>query len=320
VRLSVVIPTYRRPGVLARCLDALERQTAPSDAFEVVVVRDAGDPSAAAVGAAVAAEHRRVQVRLLHSSSRGASAARNLGWREARAPLILFMGDDILASPCLVQEHLEWHGRRGGPDAGVLGLVRWSSEIRVTALMCWLDRGIQFDYPAISGNQASWFHFYTSNVSLPRALMQEIGGFDEERFPFNYEDIDVGYRLQKRGFRLMYNPRALGGHLHRPDLDQWRYRMSTTATAERRWIGLYPEHPAYFHDKLAEAAALAPARGRGRFLLRWIGPDFPFLGTRVWASADIYYRQQLASAFLDVWNGEEAHQAEAPANPARPRR
>ena len=39
-RLSVVIPTFRRPELLARCLDALLVQTLPGEAFEVIVVDD----------------------------------------------------------------------------------------------------------------------------------------------------------------------------------------------------------------------------------------------------------------------------------------
>jgi len=187
---------------------------------------------------------------------------------------------------------------------GVLGHVRWARETRVTPLMRWLERGIQVDYAAIRGIEASWFNFYTTNVSVPRVALEDIGGFDEERFPIYYEDLDVGYRLHLRGLRLLYNPRAWAEHLHPQTLDQWRRRMSVTAAAEWRWVTLYPEHPAYFHDKLAEAAARPPARGRGRWLLRWFGPRFPLIGPRAWGSADLYYLQQLAPTFLDAWGRE----------------
>ena len=38
--ISVVIPTYNRARQLRSCLDALARQSAPADAFEVIIVDD----------------------------------------------------------------------------------------------------------------------------------------------------------------------------------------------------------------------------------------------------------------------------------------
>jgi hypothetical protein len=219
---------------------------------------------------------------------------------------VLFLGDDIIASPRLIAEHLDWHERRGGDDVGVLGRVDWASEIKTTPFMRWLERGIQFDYPEIRGEAASWFNFYTANISLPRALLEETAGFDEERFPFLYEDLDLGYRLERRGFRLLYNRDASAEHLHPTSIDEWRGRMAAIATAERRWVEHCPEMPAYYHDKFVHAAGLPPANGRGRALLRYVGPDFPVIGRRAWGSADAYYRQRLAPAFLEQWERDEA--------------
>ena len=299
MRLSVVIPTFKRPDALPRTLAALARQTAPQSDFEVLVVQDPGDPDEAAVARAVA-DAGCVRARHLIAPRRGASTARNAGWRAASAPLVLFIGDDILAERGLVAAHLEWHERRGGPDTGVLGHVRWAAELRVTPFMRWLEHGFQFNYPAIEGDEASWFDLYTSNVSLPRALLAEVDGFDEERFPFDYEDLDLGYRLDTRGFRLLYNRDAVGHHLHPTTLERYAGRMARVAAAERRWVTRYPELPAYFHDRLSEALAAPPARGRGRHLVRLLRPTGR-LGGRAWSSADLYYRQRLAPAFLEAW-------------------
>jgi GT2 family glycosyltransferase len=303
--ISVVIPTYRRHEALARTLRALESQTVPPRRFEVIVVDDPEEDDSRAVEAAVAAEHRPFRARRLSRGARGVSAARNAGWRAAAAPLVLFLGDDMLADPRLVAEHLGWHQERGGDRVGVLGHVRWARELRSTPFMCWLEHGVQFDYPAIRGTEASWAHFYTANVSLPRALLEEIGGFDEERFPFLYEDLDVGYRLGARGFRLLYNRGAVVEHLHPTTVAEWRNRMAATARAEREWVRLHPELPAYFHDKFAEAEAERRAHGAGRLLLRWLPPSVPVIGPRIWRSGDLYFRQQLAGAFLEAWRAAE---------------
>ena len=77
--------------------------------------------------------------------------------------------------------------------------------------------------------------FYTANVSVKRSMLELVHGFDEERFPFGYEDTDIGYRMSRHGFRLLYNPAARAQHLHAPTLEEWSRRVVRIARAERLW-------------------------------------------------------------------------------------
>src|SRR4051812_1377856 len=224
--LSVVIPTYRRRDALPRALDALARQTVSPDRFEVIVVDDPVDDDSEAVAALLEPGRRPYPLRHLHREARGVSPARNAGWRAAEGRLVMFIGDDILLRPDALAEHLAVHERHPENEAGVLGRVEWASELRVTPFMRWLEHGIQFDYVSLHGAEAPWTHFYTANISLKRVMLERIGGFDEERFPFLYEDLDVGRRLSVHGFRLLYNPAALGEHLHHTGIEEWRRRMA----------------------------------------------------------------------------------------------
>jgi glycosyltransferase involved in cell wall biosynthesis len=298
--LSVVVPTYRRPDALPRTLDALGRQTLQPAAYEVIVVDDPVEDDPGAVAAAIGARQRPFEVRQLHREARGVSAARNAGWRAARSPLVLFIGDDILPAPEMLAEHLAWHRRHPEDEVGVLGRVEWARELRVTPFMRWLERGIQFDYGALGGEEAPWTHFYTSNVSLKRVMLERIDGFDEERFPFLYEDLDVGRRLSELGFRLFYNPGAQGEHLHPTGLEEWRGRMAATARAERRWVGAYPDMPAWFHDLFAAAERRPRVPALAARLAARIPPGTPVVGRLAGAVADLHFRQLLAPSFLEA--------------------
>jgi GT2 family glycosyltransferase len=299
--LSVVIPTYRRRDALPRALDALARQTLPTDRFEVIVVDDPVEDDAAAVAECVQAKPLPFAVRQLHRERRGVSAARNAGWRAAQAEVVMYIGDDILLRPEALAEHVRCHEREPAATVGVLGPVVWSSEIRVTPFMRWLEEGIQFDYRSLRGDEASWAHFYTSNVSVKRSMLERVGGFDEERFPFGYEDLDVGYRMAAHGFRMIFNRRAVGEHLHQTLVDDWRHRMALTAQAERTWIALHPELPAYFHDRFAAAAEGPPGSRLAARMIGFVPRRLPFLGERTWASADRWFSRELGSAFLQAW-------------------
>ena len=319
-RITVVIPVLGRHDVLRRTLVRLgdQRDLSPGD-LDVVLVPDRAEPDPD--GVAAAATEAPVPTSLAHAERPGASAARNAGWRAASAPLILFLGADILAAPRLVAEHLAEHDRFPGDEVAVLGRIDWADHLRPTPFMRWLDDAIQFDYGSIDGDEASWSQLYSSNVSLKRALLERVGGFDEVRFPFLYEDLDLGLRLTEHGLRVRYRPAALGGHDHAPTLDEWRGRAARIAEAERTWVSVHPEQPAWFHGRFAEAAALPPARGRGRHLALLVPRGFPGLGPYVWRSVDLHYRQALAPAFLEAWEraGQEAPASSAGSPPGGPK-
>jgi GT2 family glycosyltransferase len=297
--LSVVIPTIGRRKVLGRVLNRLAEQGSGSGRFEVVVVADANEADADQIAGLV--ESRPYPTRSLTAPRPGASAARNAGIRAAAAPVILFLDDDILPLPALVGEHLAWHRRYPDERTAVLGHVGWSAELDLTPFMRWLEQGVQFDYGRIAGIDAGWGRFYTANVSVKRALLERAGGFDEERLPFGYEDLDLAYRLRDLGMRLLYNRNADAEHLHHMDLDFWRRRVRRTAVSERRFTELHPDVPPHFHRLFTAAMSRRRARGRGVRLARLVPPWVPVLGTRVWASVDAFYTQALAPDFLAAW-------------------
>jgi glycosyltransferase involved in cell wall biosynthesis len=275
--------------------DTREREVA----FELIVVTDAQATNVDAVRTAVTRSD--LDARVLAASRRGASAARNVGWRAARAPLVLFIGDDTLPERRLLAEHMAWHDTHPEENVAVLGRVRWADEIRVTPFMRWLDRGIHFDYDRMKGTDVGWGRFYTANSSIKRSLLERAGGFDEERLPFLYEDLDLAYRLRPHGFRLLYNRAASVEHVHPVTVEEWRARAAAVAVAEKEFVRLHPDVPPYFYNLFSEAARMPRARGRAARLARWVPERTPFVGPRVWRVADIAWRQALGDTFLAAW-------------------
>ena len=302
--LSVVIPTIGQNPVLTQVLARLARQAISSDRYEVILAVDARAEFSEAFSASL--ESQPLQMSVAIAERAGASAARNLGVARAKAPVVLFLGDDILPSPRLLAEHVAWHHRNSAIEVGVLGHVRWSRQLAVSPFMRWLEQGVQFDFASIDGTEASWAHFYTANVSVKRELIRRVHGFDEFRLPYLYEDLDLAYRMASHGFRLLYNRRAIGWHHHPTNLAKWRGRMVLTAEAERAFVDKHPELDPYFYRLFSAATSREPARGRGRHFLRIIPRRTPWIGEKVWTSADLFYGQKLAPAFLQAWRNDES--------------
>jgi GT2 family glycosyltransferase len=307
--LTVVIATLDRPDTLGQTLDRLERQDSAPE-FDVVVASDAAESNLDAVRAAIG--ERGYPTTHVVAATPGVSTTRNAGWRAASGELILFIGDDMLPGQCLVREHLDWHHTNPDARTAVLGYVRWARQLRTTPFMRWLEQGMQFDYPSIRGREAGWWHFYAANASLKRERLERVGGFDED-FRFGYEELDLAKRIHDQvGLRLLFNRAAEVEHLHPTTIESWKARMGIVARAERQFLAKHPGADPYFVTKFKAVMALTPARGRAARLAAWVPRSTPLLGRKVWESADAYFGQQLAPAFLDAWN-EAASGSGAPA-------
>src|SRR6516165_7578139 len=103
-QISVVIPTRNNSAVLEKTLASLLDQTIPGDEYEVIIVGDGcTDDTTETVGALSC---QAVRVTLIEQRALGAAAARNRGAAQARAPLLLFLDDDMRGAPSLIEAHL----------------------------------------------------------------------------------------------------------------------------------------------------------------------------------------------------------------------
>jgi GT2 family glycosyltransferase/SAM-dependent methyltransferase len=290
--LAVVIPTRNRWGILRRTLNALKRQTVHG--FQTIVVVDGTDETPPPLDAEVIVQE--------HA---GPGAARNRGVAATEKPLVLFLGDDMIPSPDLVARHLAAHTRHPEPTVAVLGHVDWHPEVPRNRIVRWLEwSGTQFDYPNIGDkSDAGWGRFYSCNVSLKREFFLSAGGFDEE-FTFDYEDLDLAYRLHDKGLRLLYEREAVANHLHPYDFERLARRYESRAKAERMMMAKHDWFSPYFADLVQQAAR------HGRVSPVWpvIVDRLPQQPRRLRATArrnaSIWYHQRLAPRFLTAWEGE----------------
>jgi GT2 family glycosyltransferase len=298
-RLSVVLSTLGNYAVLAKVLDGYGHQDAPHGSFEVLVVSDKAEPDPAAVDRAIGT--RAYPIRKLTGQIAGLAANRNAGWQAARAPIVLFTDNDTIPVRRLVSEHLASHAAHPEREAAVAGHVRWARGIKVTPFMKWLDRGVQFDYGSLSGDAGTWAHLYGANSSIKRAMLELVGGYDEVRLPYLYEDLDWGYRAREHGLRVIYNRRAIVDHWRPMTVEVWQQRAPMLAATEWRFSELHPDFEPWFYAMFSDAARRAPAGRRARqfasFVPRWV----PWLGPLVWERASLQWRQQIAPRFLEAW-------------------
>ena len=212
---SVIIPTYNRKRILLDCLDHLSLQTMDSEAFEVMVCDDGStDETVAAVSGR--SDWYSFSLRVLTQKKSGPAAARNAGIRRSRGRMILFLNDDTMAAPDLLAQHMKGFEQVQGENKAMVGSFRFHDKLACTPfgyIMQYTDA--LFAYSGLEdGTECGYEHFYSCNVSLPRILLhKEV--FDPAFKGAAAEDMDLGYRLQKRGVKTYFRKACRCLHEHR---------------------------------------------------------------------------------------------------------
>lgn len=201
--VSVIIPTLNGARRIGRCLDALSLQTRICTA-EVLVVDDGSSDNLAEVVA------RYPQVRLIRQANAGPAAARNHGAAEAQGDILLFTDDDCVPAPTWLDAMLEPFR-----DAGVVG----AKGVYCTNQNSLIARFVQAEYEDRYHLMASNDHIDfvdTYSAAFRRDRFLEIKGYDTS-FPVACaEDIELSYRMSKRGWAMKFVPAAIVTHTH-PD-------------------------------------------------------------------------------------------------------
>jgi glycosyltransferase involved in cell wall biosynthesis len=204
--LSVIIPVYNGGAALGQCLDAL--LASPLRAYEIIVVDDDSTDSSGDLARRYGIEVLRLDTKL------GPAAARNRGVIRARADLLLFIDADVVV--------------RRDTLAGVVAFFRDRPD-------CAAVFGSYDDAPAernfVSQYKNLLHHFVHQQSSteagtfwagcgaIRRQAFEAVGGFDELKYQRpSIEDIELGYRLRRSGFRIILDKELQVKHLKRWNL------------------------------------------------------------------------------------------------------
>lgn len=230
---SVIIPTYHRNDLLAKCLDCLVAgaQTLPAEQYEVIVTDDGSETTAQEM-----IQKRYPWVKWVAGPRKGPAANRNCAAKYATGEWLAFLDDDCIPDP-------QW-------------LEAYTTAITSEPSCLVFTGRVYVDRPRLSLAEYSPIfesegRLPSGNFTIQKQLFISIDGFDE-RFSTAMEDLDLMVRLTKKGYKFPFIKLASVCHPWRTShliKDGWKpnrgYRDSMLI-----YLSTHPDESANFNCSL----------------------------------------------------------------------
>ena len=257
VPVSIVIASGGRLDVLEANLDSLSATSYLH--FEVVVVDNSSDDRVRSLTERRQSESDGRRIRYLdwRRKAFNYSEINNVAARQCSSPLLLFLNDDIsVISPGWLQSMVELAIR---PEVGAVGakllypngrIQHAGIAVGVRGTAAHVFRGMDDSHhqccnlPDVIRNVSA----VTGACLMVRAsVFWEVGGFDADKLPVDFNDLDLCLKLGSRGYRVLYTPYATlyhyesltrSGEYLQPDLQY-------VAEIRSRWAHVVAHDPFY---------------------------------------------------------------------------
>lgn len=218
MKISVIIPTYDREGLLEKCMDSLFNQTIPKKDYEILIINDGGNEKTRNLIKNLRKKYKNLGY--FEQNHKGPAAARNLGIKKSKGRIIAFTDDDCIVEKDWLKNIIRAHEKYvlyagiGGRTFNILkddyiAKIRqfiWDYSMQTQntydsffkRIGCYIrPRALEGTYEAIT--------LPSNNVSYKKNIIRKFF-FDTSFITASGEDSELNWRLKLNNFKLLYNP------------------------------------------------------------------------------------------------------------------
>ena len=205
MKVSVIVCTYNRAGLLKSAIDSILSNSYPD--FELVIVDQSDKDETKKLVQKYISE--KPHIRYLWSQ-RGKSRALNLGVREAKGEIIAFTDDDCVVSEDWLEKIAATFDRVTTDSIVVFGSVKIAKhDVRRGFIPANKIRYAEFKGP-LSFKKVGLGGAVGMNMVVRKNFFEKVGYFDEILGPGGElkacEEYDITYRALKKGFKIIHIP------------------------------------------------------------------------------------------------------------------
>ena len=204
--VSVIIPVYGQIDYTLRCLASIA-ENQPQVAFEVIVVDDCSPDNSIEVLANIKG------IRLIcKEQNQGFIRSCNAAANVAEGEYLYFLNNDTQVMAGWLDELLRTFSEFPGTGLAGSKLVYPDGRLQEAGCIIWQD-GSAWNFGRLQDPLVPVYNYarevdYCSGASImvPKALFDELGGFDDHYLPAYCEDSDLALKIRENGYRVIYQP------------------------------------------------------------------------------------------------------------------
>lgn len=269
--LSIIVPTYQRATQIQRLLPWFFAQKIDRQQSELIIVDDGSTDRTWDI--LEQAAQAQPWLKPLRQKNAGQAAARQRGVEASRGDILLFIDDDMEpASFDFFEQHRQFHAQHKGVALGAI--LPPPHDPARPAFEYFYEKSIRRQYEDFTAGRIkpAGKHFFSANVSLPKALFLSVGGFDASYR--HAEDRELGLRLEHRAqANFAFLPAAAAYH-HSPTglYSSFIRRAELYGAYDLRMALLYPDRED-LHPQLVLQSPSPIKRRLAQMVWRW--PSLP---------------------------------------------
>ncbi|MFH1587675.1 MAG: glycosyltransferase [Candidatus Diapherotrites archaeon] len=225
MRISVIVPAYNAGKNIGECLKSLKDQDTKHN-YEIIVVDDGSTDDTEKIAS-------KNNVELISQKNKGPATARNSGAMAAKGEIVVFIDSDCVATK-------NWLDEMAAPfaDPKVAGVQGAYLTKQMEIVAKYVQIEIEERYERLKKHKSIDF-VGSYSAAYRKSVFDEVGGFDES-FPIaSGEDPDLSFKISKKKYKLVFNPKAKVYHQHPTSMLEYLY----TKFYRAYWrIRLYSKH------------------------------------------------------------------------------
>ncbi len=213
--VSLIIVYWNSAKYLSRCLKSISLQSFKN--FEIIII-DNGSSDQGLKD--LEKNYSKLHLSIEHPKSNiGFAAANNLGAQLARGKWLVLLNTDAFPEPDWLEKLIS--ASRSHPEIASFSsrqiqanapsyLDATGDAYHVSGLAWHIDSDYPSEHYGLESRKI--FSPCAASAMYLRQAFEDVGGFDEDFFSY-FEDVDLGFRLQLRGYRSFYVSDAIVHHV-----------------------------------------------------------------------------------------------------------